>query len=615
MSSDLPTSVSAQDPREILSWFEEKPTLSRYVGAVRRFDQLHDVRPNLFSDRSILVVRNFTVEPIEPFLRLAAYRAGVCLRVTYTGYDPAVDAVVSEVAAGDQEVVLLALRLEDLTSAITVDFLATKPADAHEIANRAVDRVVDLARGIRSRTRAAVLAHNFVTPVSPVGGIQDSQDPAGQLSLVRRMNLMIAEQIHVIDGAHVVDVDHLFSELGLRDCYDRRGDRTSGAPLSQLSLRALADCHVRHLKALQGPAVKCVIVDCDNTLWGGVIGEEGVAGIVLGDSGEGRRFQDFQRDLLNLRRRGTLLAICSKNEEADVLEVLRTHPDCILSEEDFATHRINWTDKADNIQSIVGELNLGLDHIVFIDDNPVECEWVSSRLPAVRVLKWPEDLEGADTLDDLLLFDSLAVTDEDRGRTEMYRAEGLRRSAREEAPSFEDYLRSLDMRATVGSARPEHLPRVAQLTQRTNQFNLTTRRYDVAALGDLADSAHAAVVWLDLRDHFGGHGIVGCGILRTAGPTAIIDTLLLSCRVLGREVEVVLVNRLARAAVDMGASVLVGQYLPSARNGQVADLYSRLGFDGPDGEEEGQTWRWSLAAGPPAVPDWFEIIDADSRES
>jgi FkbH-like protein len=284
-----------------------------------------------------------------------------------------------------------------------------------------------------------------------------------------------------------------------------------------------------------------------------------------------------------------------------VHEVLRNHPECPLSEDDFAAIRVNWEDKASNIESIAEELNLGLAHFVFLDDNPVELDWVRQRLPDLQVVQWPAPI------DRMGLFDSLVLTDEDRARTEMYRAERQRREARGDVGSMEDYLGSLEMVAVVGLVGPERLARIAQLVQKTNQFNLTVRRHDAAAIEAMCADQGSRVAWLELKDRFGSNGIVGCGIVRNHDGEAVIDTLLMSCRVIGRGVERVLVNRLAKFARELGADVLVGEYHPADRNGQVADLYPKLGFSGPD---QGP-WRWSLDSGLPEVPDWFEVVDAE----
>jgi FkbH-like protein len=557
----------------------------------------------------VLIVRNFTIEPIEPLLRVAGYRAGLRLEVAYSGYDPGSEIRIA--GAGRPDVALVALRLEELAPTLSADFLELPREAAAELAADALEHVLSLARSAKAQWGCPVLVHNFVVPLSLAAGLSDSQDPEGQANTVRRMNLMLTERLRQLDGAYVLDVDHLFARLGLRQAADARGARVSGAPLSVPALRVLAEAQVRHINALRGPAAKCVVVDCDNTMWGGVVGEDGISGLVLGDSGEGRMHRDLQQSLLDLRRRGVVLAICSHNDEADVVEVLRTHPDCLLGEDDFATMRINWENKAANIVSIAEELNLGLEHIVFIDDDRFEREWIRNRLPEVHVVVWPDDIGQYRGLDDLGLFDSLVLTDEDRARTELYRAEAGRRTAREEVATVEDYLHSLDIVATLGRTRSQHLSRVAQLTQRTNQFNLTTRRYDVGALEEILDEPGSEVIWLDLRDRFGGHGIVGCAILRWRGASAVIDTLLLSCRVIGRGAEAALVHAVAKLARDRGGDELVGEYVPSKRNAHVADLYTRLGFAGPDARDGVMTWRWASQRALPSLPEWLHVIDQD----
>jgi len=603
----------AEDASEILAWLDEKPTLSRHVEAGRKLRELHELNAGLFTDLRLLFVRNFTIEPIEPFIKVAAYRAGFDADVSYSSYEPAADEQLEGLLATEPNVVFVGLRLEELAPALAKDFLGLARSAAQDLADASVDHVVALTRRIRDGSAASILVHNFVTPFSLAAGLADSQDPGGQLNLVRRMNVDLVAAISEVAGAHIIDVDHVFAGLGLRNSYDDRGDRSSGAPLSPIALRALADTQVRHIQALKGAKVKCVIVDCDNTLWGGIVGEDGAAGLIMDAKGPGRRYHDLQQTLRDLRRRGIVLAISSKNEEKDVIDVLRHHPDCVLREDDFAAMRINWADKAQNIESIANELNLGLEHILFIDDNPVECEWIKGRLPRIQVLQWSGSSGDQIAIGDIAGFDSLVVTDEDRSRTELYRADARRTAARQEATSIEDYLRSLQMVAVIGSARPELLPRLAQLTQRTNQFNLTTRRYDVSQLHEIAEDANARLVWLELRDRFGANGIVGCGILRRQGDTAVIDTLLLSCRVIGRGAETILINRLATNAREMGATTLVGEYIPSDRNAQVEGLYGRLGFIGPESHGKTQRWSWALAAGVPESPDWFKIVDQDSE--
>lgn len=593
----------------ILAALGPTPTTVETVRAVRDLGRLSG-RAGIFEPRTVAVVRNFTVEPVEPFLKLAAYRRRLSLTVNYSGYQPAPGPELEALVGGDTDVVLIALRLEQLAPILAGEFLADAGESRSEAATAVVETVESLIHWVRALSQAAVLVHNFAMPPAPAGGIGDAQQADGQVNLIRAMNRRLARIAERTDHCYIVDVDHALADLGLRNCFDGRGDRVSGAPLTVGACRTLGDVQARHIRALSGPAYKCLVIDCDNTLWGGVIGEDGLAGISLSDTGPGARYRELHRQLLNLKQRGTVLAICSRNEERDVLEVFAKHPDSLLRVDDFASMRIDWGDKVEHLVSIADELGFGLRHLVFIDDDPVQCDAVRVRLPEVRVLRYPDDLPPSGRIDDLELFDTLVVTDEDRNRTGMYQAQKLREQSNHEIPDAGTYLRSLALIATVGYARPEHLGRLAQLIQRTNQFNLTVRRYQVGELTRMIDDGSARVLWLHMEDRFGTYGMVGCAILRVDGSQASVDTLLLSCRVLGRGAETVLVRRAVAEAAAAGAAVVMGEYRPADRNGQVADLYGRLGFSGPTEHDGGTRWEWPVSRGLPPVPDWIRVEES-----
>lgn len=593
----------------VLARLGPTPSTLETVRAVRELDGICG-SAGTFEPRTVAVVRNFTVEPMEPFLKLAAYRRGLSLTVSYSGYQPAPGPELEALVGGDTDVVIIALRLEQLAPILAGDFLAGAGDGRSEATTAAMDTIGSLIRWVRSLTQAAVFVHNFAMPPGPAAGIGDAQHADGQVNLVRAMNQSLARLVERTDHCYIVDIEHALADLGLRNCFDRRGDRISGAPLTVDAYRALGEVQARHIRALSGPAYKCLVMDCDNTLWGGVVGEDGLAGISLSGSGPGARFQELHRQLLNLKQRGIVLAVCSRNEERDVREVFAKHPDSLLREDDFASVRVDWGDKVEHLVSIADELGFGLRHLVFIDDDPVQCDAVRVRLPEVRVLLYPNDLPPSGRIDDLELFDTLVVTDEDRNRTGMYQAEKRREQSEHEIPDAGSYLRSLGLVATVGRARPEHLARLAQLTQRTNQFNLTVRRYQVGELAGMIDDDATRVLWLQMEDRFGTYGMVGCAILRLDGSRAWVDNLLLSCRVLGRDAEAVLVRRAVAEAVAAGADVVVGEYRPADRNGQVADLYARLGFSGPTQHDSGTRWEWQVSRGLPTVPDWIRVTES-----
>ncbi len=376
--------------------------------------------------------------------------------------------------------------------------------------------------------------------------------------------------------------------------------------LNPQGLALLAELVARHLAAHLGVGRrKVAVVDLDDTLWGGVVGEAGVEGLVLGDEGVGLAFADLQRELLKLHDAGVVLAVCTKNEAGDAQDGF-AHPAMVLRREHFAAERVNWQDKAANLREIAEELSLGLDALVFLDDNPVEREWVRQALPEVEVPELPADpVDRPAFLAHGPWFQTLAVTAEDRGRSASYGAQGSRRRAQTAARSFEDFLASLQQEITLEPVSETTLSRAAQLCQRTNQFNLTTRRHSVADLEAMLRDDAFELHTVAVRDRYGDSGVTGVAILALDGDEARVDTLLLSCRVLGRRVEDVLVAFLARRAKARGAHGLVGTYEPTARNGQVADFYPRRGF-AQAGE---RTWRLDLDGELPATPAQLVVVE------
>ncbi|MBQ6167357.1 MAG: HAD-IIIC family phosphatase [Muribaculaceae bacterium] len=335
---------------------------------------------------------------------------------------------------------------------------------------------------------------------------------------------------------------------------------------------------------------KCLILDLDNTLWGGVLGEDGVDGIKLGGDYPGKSFTLWQEALLQLSRSGVILAVCSKNNEADVLEAWENNPFMVLKREHFSAMRINWNDKATNIAELADELNIGLDSMVFLDDNPSECEWVKMQLPQVEVPVFPDKPYRLMPFFKELVeryFRIYNVTTEDLSKTEQYRANALRRAEQSRFADLDEYLYSLDIQIDVLPADEHNLPRIAQMTQKTNQFNLTTHRYTQAEVQQRLDAGWL-VYCMRVSDRFGDSGITGTVFLEPVGETGVnIDTLLLSCRILGKGIEDAFVKTVLNLLRLDGYRELTADYLPTAKNGQTADFYDRLGMTCVDTQEDG----------------------------
>jgi FkbH-like protein len=341
----------------------------------------------------------------------------------------------------------------------------------------------------------------------------------------------------------------------------------------------------RVLGALFGRSAKCVVVDLDNTLWGGVVGDDGVDGIAIGQGDPvGEAFLAFQQYLLGLKQRGILLTVSSKNELANALAPFELRPEMALRRTDFVAFRANWDPKPDNIRAIAQELNIGLDSLVFVDDNPREREHVRQQLPTVRVVELGDD--AADyprLLDGTGWLEAVRLTEEDLGRTEQYQSNELREELRKSAAGYEGYLASLDQIAVVAPYESRHLDRIAQLINKTNQFNLTTRRQTRSEVESEMNDSGRVTAYVRVADRFGDNGLISVFSARRNGDGLDIEQWLMSCRVLNRGVERLLFNWVAGHARNLGIRTIRGTYLPTAKNGLVRELLPSLGFTPVEG--------------------------------
>jgi FkbH-like protein len=340
--------------------------------------------------------------------------------------------------------------------------------------------------------------------------------------------------------------------------------------------------------ALRGKFNKCLILDLDNTTWGGIVGDDGVENIKIGDLGIGKAFSKLQTWAKALKERGVILCICSKNDEANAKEPFEKHPDMVLRLEDISVFVANWENKASNIRNIQEILNIGFDSVVFLDDNPFERNLVRLELPDVIVPELPEDpAEYLDYLLSLNLFETVSFSENDKDRTKQYQAEAERVSSVAKFANIDEYLASLEMMSDVKEVDSFSLPRVAQLTQRSNQFNLRTQRYTDEDLKSMIESKEYIAISYTLVDKYGDNGLISAVVLKKEKDFMFVDTWIMSCRVLKRTMEPFVLNTIVEEAKKLGYSKLIGEYLPTAKNGMVKDHYKNFGFE----EKEG---RWEL---------------------
>ena len=335
-----------------------------------------------------------------------------------------------------------------------------------------------------------------------------------------------------------------------------------------------------YIYAVTGTSKKCIVLDLDNTLWGGVIGEDGFDNIKLGDNPVGLSFVEFQKRLLALNQRGIILAINSKNNFDDAIEVIQKHPNMILKEDNFACVKINWDDKVLNLQKIAEELNIGLDSMVFFDDDPINQEYVRESLPGVLVVDLPKDSsQYAQIITEMKEFDVLKITEEDTKRRHMYLGQKKRKELEKKVGDFNEFLKQMNIEVNVQKANSFSIPRISQLTLKTNQFNLTTKRYQEEDIEKISSSNDKIVECVQVSDKFGDNGITGTYIVEKKNDEEwIIDTFLLSCRIMGRGVEEIMMNQIIENAKLLGIKRIKGEFIPTAKNKPAENFYEKLGF-------------------------------------
>lgn len=450
--------------------------------------------------------------------------------------------------------------------------------DKESFADKYMSDLEGLWERLATSSPVRLLQHTLALPLElPLGNqsLAQSDTLVGVVAEINSRIKLAAEKRKIL----LVDTEFQASYFGKRHWFDERLWCQAKQALSPSFLPALAKTGADVILSDLGAALKCVVVDLDNTLWGGILADDGADKIEIGQTEMGLVFLRFQFALAELKRRGMLLAICSKNNLEPVLSVLDSHPDMVLRREDFAAIIANYDDKATNIRLIQEKLNIGFDSIVFLDDSKFERDLVRTSLPDVQVPELPED--PADYLTALAgwgLFESRITTSEDRDRQNYYKNDEARSALREQHGDFNSYLKDLKMKAKIFGFNGFTLPRVAQLVQRSNQFNLTTIRYGEAELAQMDKDGAVVPFCLRLADRLGDSGIIAIVILRVRGQEMLIDSWIMSCRVLGRGVEAFTLNLMAQMAREKKCSILVGQYVPTQKNGMVADLYARLGF-------------------------------------
>jgi FkbH-like protein len=567
-----------------------------------------------FTPVKLGIVASHTMDYLAAALPGTGLRHSLVVDVVLAGYGQAAQQLLdprSHLTAQRPDYVLLGFDYR----ALGLSSVRLRPEDADEAVSAAINYVSSLAAGIRDTVRATCVLQTLVPPSDPLFGGLDARIPGSPRAMIERFNVRLFHEVAKQNDL-VADIAFLASKVGL-DCWnDARGWHKAKLASSLNATPLYADQICRLLGAARGKARKCLVTDLDNTLWGGVIGDDGLDGIVLGqNSAVGEAHVALQRFLLDLRQRGVILAVCSKNEDVTARIPFRDHPEMVLKEDHIAVFTANWSDKANNLREIAATLNLGTDSLVFLDDNPVEREQVRQVLPEVAVPELTEDpADYISLIANAGYFEAIGISEEDLARADFYQANAERVSL-QRVGNLEEYLRSLQMVATISPFKAVGRIRVTQLINKSNQFNLTTRRYSESEVEAFENDPSKFCLQVRLADRFGDNGMISVIIFDKTVNEWSCDTWLMSCRVLGRRVEELVLATVAEAARNAGAKQLKGTYIPTKKNGLVVEHFAKLGFTRTGNLPDGRTtWALDLAGYvPPELP--MQIVHGDGPVS
>lgn len=467
------------------------------------------------------------------------------------------------------DILIVLLRIEDITP---------DPLDTVQTTTD-IDGAISAIATLRENYKGTIIVSNLPYPSTPEFDVHDLEQPETGLALYQSYLSRWNEGLKNIQGLKHFNLAGLLNDEGHKNSHDARSWYLYKQPYSINFWKNISEQLTRIIAAQTIAAKKCIVLDCDNTLWGGIIGEDGLGGIQIGQDFPGKAFTDFQKYCLHLRSKGLFLAIASKNNEEDVMQVFDKHDAMVLKRDHISSWQVHWNSKVDSLQAIADELNIGTDALVFVDDNPKEITEVQERLPEVECFLVPEELAYFPSLlQNTGLFDIAELTNEDKKRADMMMAETKRKGAATKM-SEEEFRKSLELKIDIFEAEEQHIGRVTQLINKTNQFNVTTIRRTQDEIEALSADPNTLVMGMDIKDRFGEYGLVGVAIIQKENPDMWnIDSFMMSCRVLGRGAETSFLNKIAEAVQTKGGKILKGRYIETKKNGLVRTLFPDHNF-------------------------------------
>ena len=526
---------------------------------------------------SLAILGNCATQHLAKAIKGYAYEEKIALTVFDADYNQ-IDAQVMDDSS----------ELYQMTPDFTLFWLCTEKlyeafcqsTNRSDFANQMITSLEGDWNRVNQQYKTTILQFNFIQIDDRVFGNYGNKTPDSFLFQIRKLNYLLMEKCTQYKNVFIIDIEYLQQIYGADGIKDNKMYYIAKMPLSTKILPEVAKQTIDVIKAMKGKMKKCVILDLDNTLWGGVIGDDGLENIQIGELGLGHAFSEFQMWLKELQKRGIILAVCSKNEEVVAKEPFLNHPEMVLRMEDIAMFVANWEDKASNIKRIQDTLNIGMDSIVFFDDNPFERNLVKSMIHDITVPDLPEDpSQYLEYVKSLNLFETAAYSETDKNRTKQYQEEMGRVNLQKKFSSYSEYLESLEMVAEAKPFDKFHFSRIAQLTQRSNQFNLRTIRYTEQEIEQVAKEKEYLTLYFTLKDKFGDYGLISVVIMdKQRENTLFISEWVMSCRVLKRGMEEFILDEIIRTAEEHGCDKVTGEYIRTPKNNMVSELYKKMGF-------------------------------------
>ena len=552
-------------------------TLSDYLKLSKNIDDL-----NFDKKLKVAILSSFTLNGLNETLHVKCSQLGIRYQSYVAGYNQ-YNQELLEPDSGyyrfSPDITFLILDIRNFLGENFYNSSTLSPQDRKLLVKEKSKELENIITLFENNLDSKLVITNFNIPFYTPNGILESKSEFGFHEMIEEINNSLRNLSKTHKSVYMYDFTKFVSKFGEKNIFDYRQFHLGDIQISFKFIPSLANDLMSYLKPISGINKKCIVLDLDNTLWGGIVGEDGFDGIELGHTSTGKAFVEFQKELLSLWNQGIILAINSKNNFDDAIQVIRKHPNMILRENNFANIQINWNDKAENLKNIADEINIGLNSIVFCDDDKLNQERIKQEFPEVLTLELPSDpSQFVPILKDINDFNVLQRTDEDKQRGLIYSQQRERQNLQRSISNLDDFLKELDITVKLKKSNEFLIPRISQLTLKTNQFNLTTRRYQEEQIRSITNNANFSVGCAQVLDKFGDNGITGVYIIKKHETFWFIDTFLLSCRIMGRGIENAILSQILKDAKANGVEIIKAKFIPTQKNKPAETFLSDYGF-------------------------------------